>query len=121
MGGLGSVRCVPLVLGGRWHPGLTVMADHPALACLASQYAGWQLDYEGWFAMASGPGRARVRAEELYDDLVCDEQADVAVLCLETREAPPRSVAERVAQRARVDPRELTLLMAPTASLAGLA
>ena len=53
MAGLGSVAFGPVVLGGRSLPGLTVVTDHPALACLASQYAGWQIDREGYFAMAS--------------------------------------------------------------------
>ena len=80
MGGLGSVSFAPLVLEGRWMPGLTVVTDHPALACLGSQYAGWKIDRDGYFAMASGPGRALIRAEELYDDLDVDERASTAVL-----------------------------------------
>jgi methenyltetrahydromethanopterin cyclohydrolase len=62
MAGLGSVAFGPVVVGARSLPGLTVVTDHPALACLASQYAGWQIDREGYFAMASGPGRALIRA-----------------------------------------------------------
>src|SRR3954469_23313983 len=93
LGGLGSVTFAPLVLEGRWLPGLTVVTDQPALACLASQYAGWQIKREDYFAMASGPGRALVRAEELYDDLDVDEQASTAVLALETRDAPTDEVA----------------------------
>ena len=119
MAGLGSVSFIPLVFEGRWLPGLTVVTDRPALACLASQYAGWRLDHDDYFAMASGPGRALIRAEELYDDLDVDEHARAAVLCLETREAPPESVAEYVAERAGVTAADLTLLFAPTASLAG--
>ena len=34
--------------------------------------------------MASGPGRALARVEDLFDELAWREQADVAVLCLET-------------------------------------
>ena len=60
--------------------------DRPAVACLAAQYAGWRLDRDGYFAMGSGPGRALIRAEDLYDDLDWDEHASAAVLCLETRE-----------------------------------
>jgi len=119
MGGLGSVAFGPVVLEGRWLPGLTVVTDHPALACLASQYAGWQIDREGYFAMASGPGRALIRAENLYDDLDVDERASAAVLCLETRDEPPDELAAHIAERAGVVPGELTLLFAPTASLAG--
>src|ERR687883_55271 len=95
------------------------LADHPALACLAAQYAGWQIKREKYFAMASGPGRALIRAEDLYDDLDVDERASSAVLCLETRDAPPESIAAHVAERASVAPGDVTLLFAPTASLAG--
>ena len=119
MAGLGCVAYAPLVLDGRWLPGLTVTTDRPAVACLAAQYAGWRLDRDGYFAMGSGPGRALIRAEDLYDDLDWDEHASAAVLCLETREPPPAEVATFVAQRAGVAPSALTLLMAPTASVAG--
>ena len=119
MGGLGWVSFSSLTLEGWWLPALTVATDHPARACLASQYAGWKLEREKWFAMASGPGRALVRAEDLYDDLDVDERADVAVFCLEAREMPPAALIEDVAKRAGVDPRALTLLVAPTASLVG--
>jgi methenyltetrahydromethanopterin cyclohydrolase len=119
MGGLGSVAFAPVVLDGRWFPGLVVVTDHPALACLGSQYAGWKIDRDGYFAMASGPGRALIRAEDLYDDLDVDEQASTAVLCLETRGEPPEEVGAWVAERAGVGPSDLTLVYAPTASLAG--
>jgi methenyltetrahydromethanopterin cyclohydrolase len=119
MAGLGSVAFAPVVLDGRWLPGLTVVTDHPALACLGAQYAGWQIKRDGYFAMASGPGRALVRAEDLYDDLDVDERASTAVLCLETRDAPPDELAAWVAERASVEASQLTLLFAPTASLAG--
>src|ERR1700745_573969 len=51
MGGLGSVAFTPVVVEGRPLPGLTVVTDHPALACLASQYAGWQIKRDDYFAM----------------------------------------------------------------------
>jgi methenyltetrahydromethanopterin cyclohydrolase len=119
MGGLGSVAFTPVVVAGRSMPGLTVVTDHPALACLGAQYAGWQIKRDDYFAMASGPGRALIRAEDLYDDLDVDEQASTAVLCLETRDAPPGELAGEIARRAGVPPEQLTLLYAPTASLAG--
>jgi methenyltetrahydromethanopterin cyclohydrolase len=119
MAGLGNVAYAPLVIEGRWLPALTVTTDRPAVACLAAQYAGWRLDRAGYFAIASGPARALIRAEELYDDLDWDEHASIAVLCLETREPPPAEVADFVAERAGVPPAGLTLLMAPTASVAG--
>jgi methenyltetrahydromethanopterin cyclohydrolase len=119
MGGLGAITYAPQVIGARWLPALTVTTDRPAVACLAAQYAGWRIDRDGYFAMGSGPGRALIRAEELYDDLGWDEHAGAAVLCLETREPPPAEVADFVAERAGVPASALTLLMAPTASVAG--
>jgi methenyltetrahydromethanopterin cyclohydrolase len=119
MGGLCTLGLGSVTLGEVWLPAVTVSTDHPALACLGAQYAGWRLDRDGYFAMASGPGRALIRAEELYDDLDVDERAERAVLCLETREAPPPEVAAYAAQRAGVEPGALTILVAPTASLAG--
>src|SRR4029079_7300726 len=115
MGGLGAVTFAPLVLEGRWLPGLAVVTDHPPLACLGSQYAGWRLDRDGYFAIASGPGRALIRAEDLYDDLEVDERAQKAVLCLETREPPPAEITDYVAERAGVGASDLTLVFAPTA------
>src|SRR6478736_476136 len=56
MGGLGRIDPVPVVVGERTWPGLFVSADDPAAACLASQYAGWKLEHEKFFALASGPG-----------------------------------------------------------------
>jgi methenyltetrahydromethanopterin cyclohydrolase len=119
MAGLGTVAYAPLSIDGRWLPGLTVTTDRPAVACLAAQYAGWRIDRDGYFAMGSGPARALIRAEELYDDLDWDERASAAVLCLETREPPAAEVADFVAERAGVPPAALTFLMAPTASVAG--
>jgi methenyltetrahydromethanopterin cyclohydrolase len=119
MAGLGSVAYAPLTVEGRWLPALTVTTDRPAIACLAAQYAGWRVDRDGYFAMGSGPARALIRAEELYDDLGWQEQASAAVLCLETREPPPAAIADFVAERAGVPASALTLVMAPTASIAG--
>jgi methenyltetrahydromethanopterin cyclohydrolase len=119
MAGLCSLAFAPVTVHGRWLPAITVVTDRPVLACLASQYAGGKLDHDGYFAMASGPGRALVRAEDLYEDLDVDERADAAVLCLETRVPPPPDIAAYVAERAGVRPADVTLLVAPTASLAG--
>ena len=105
---------------GRWLPALTVTTDRPAVACLAAQYAGWRLDRDGYFAMGSGPGRALIRAEDLYDDLDWDEHASAAVLCLETRErAAGRRSPTSSPSAPACAPSALTLLMAPTASVAG--
>jgi len=120
LGGLGRVAFTSVDFGGWWLPALTVQTDHPTLACLAAQYAGWAVQHGDYFAMGSGPARALVRAEAaLYDELGYTEQAQVAVLCLESRTLPTDEIAAYIAGRAGLAPQALTLLVAPTASLAG--
>jgi methenyltetrahydromethanopterin cyclohydrolase len=119
MGGLGRLDPVPVVVGNRTWPGIGVAVDEPAAACLAAQYAGWKLEHGDFFAMASGPGRALARAEDLFDELAWREQAKEAVLCLETREEPPGEIVSKVAQRCGVEPAAVTFMIAPTASVCG--
>ena len=119
MGGLGRADPVPVTVGQRTWPGVAIGVDQPAAACLAAQYAGWKLEHEDFFAMASGPGRALARAEDLFKELSWHEDAEQAVLCLETRQDPPAAVVEKVAERCRVEPSALTFLIAPTASICG--
>jgi methenyltetrahydromethanopterin cyclohydrolase len=119
MGGLGRVDPVPVRVADRTWPGVSVAIAEPAAACLAAQYAGWKLEHEDFFALASGPGRALARAEDLFEELAWDERAECAVLCLETRQDPPAEIVERVSQRCGVQPAAVTFLTAPTASLCG--
>ncbi|MBA3554426.1 MAG: methenyltetrahydromethanopterin cyclohydrolase, partial [Gemmatimonadales bacterium] len=120
MGGLGNVAYTPLQVGGTSWPGLTVWTDHPAVACMASQYAGWAISVDKFFAMGSGPLRAHARVEkELFERLGYAEEVDHGVLVLEGRTLPDDAVAEWVAEKARLKPSKLTFVVAPTASLAG--
>ena len=91
----------------------------PIAACLASQYAGWKVSEGKYFAMASGPLRAAIGREDLYDDIGLRERADVAVGILESSKLPPDDVCLRLATEAGVSPDRLLLLVARTASSAG--
>lgn len=120
MGGLGTVSYAPLTLEGTMWPGVQVWTDHPADACMSSQYAGWAINPAGYFAMGSGPLRAVARVEkDLFARLGYSEDAARGVLVLEGRTLPTEDVAEWVAQKAGLTPSALTLAIAPTASLAG--
>jgi len=120
MGGLGHVSYTPLQIGAEAWPGVTVWTDHPAVSCMASQYAGWAISVEKFFAMGSGPLRAHARVErELYEKLGYEEEATHGVLVLEGRKLPDEAVVAWVAQKARLQPAQLTFVVAPTASLAG--
>lgn len=120
MGGLGDVDYAMLSLDGENWPGVQVRTDHPAISCMASQYAGWVIQVDKYFAMGSGPLRAHARVEkELFEKLGYAEQAEHGVLVLETRDLPTDAVAAWVAKKAGLTPAQLTFVVAPTASLAG--
>jgi methenyltetrahydromethanopterin cyclohydrolase len=116
---LADVAIVPDTLGGRSCPVVQVMTDHPVKACLASQYAGWAISVEKFFAMGSGPMRAAAAHEPIFARLGYREQSDCVVGVLEGRRPPTPAVVAKVAEACDVAPSAVTLLVAPTASLAG--
>lgn len=120
MGGLGHVSFLPVTVGADTWSGVHVWTDHPAASCMASQYAGWIINPEGFFAMGSGPIRAKARVErELFAKLGYVEDATRGVLVLEGRTLPTDEVAEWVAQKAGLAPGDVAFVVAPTASIAG--
>jgi methenyltetrahydromethanopterin cyclohydrolase len=116
---LADVALAPGTLPDLPCPQIQVATDHPVAACMASQYAGWQVSVGKYFAMGSGPMRAAYGKEELFDHIPGREQAPVAVGALETRKLPPPEVLDYLAERVRLPADRLTLLAAPAASLAG--
>lgn len=117
LAGLGQVDIVP---GNRdvWlGPSIAVRTDHPPLACLGSQYAGWQLSEGKFFALGSGPMRAAANKEEVFTKLGYHESAEHVVGVLETRKLPPPEIIELI--RNATGAKHVTLLVAPTASQAG--
>lgn len=120
MGGLGHIEYTTLSIGGETWPAVQVWTDHPAECCMASQYAGWAITPEGYFAMGSGPLRAKARVEkELFEKLAYGEESTRGVLVLEGRTAPTNDMAAWVAQKAGLTPDAITFAIAPTASVAG--
>ncbi len=119
LGALAQVSIVPGELGEKAIPLVQVVTDHPVRACLASQYAGWALKEGKFFAMGSGPMRAAAGTEAIFDLIGFREQAEEVIGVLETRKPPPAAIVARIAEACRVAPAVVTLLAAPTASLAG--
>jgi len=123
MGGLGRVQLQPDPALPRWPLTLSVASSQPVIACLASQYAGWSLSHgekpNAFFALGSGPARALARKEPLFGELGYEDHADTAVLVLESGKPPPPPLVERIAKDCGVAPGRLSILFAPTQSLAG--
>lgn len=120
MGGLGSVAITSSSPLERWPLGVMVHSSNPVVACLGSQYAGWTItDDAGFFALGSGPARALSRVEDLYKELGYTDHHDKAALVIEGESPPPPAVATQVAAACGVTANNLTVLYAPTGSLAG--
>jgi methenyltetrahydromethanopterin cyclohydrolase len=127
LGGLGEVRLVAAPaesdLAGEWPDlpwsAVTVSSRSPVAACLAGQYAGWKVSTPDYFAMASGPIRAAIGREDLFEHIGHREQPTVAVGILEASALPPDDVCRTLAADAGVAAERLVLLVARTASVAG--
>jgi methenyltetrahydromethanopterin cyclohydrolase len=119
LAGQAELSLLPGEVAGIACPQIQVVSDQPVLACMAAQYAGWQIAVGKFFAMGSGPMRAALGKEELFEHISGREQSPVAVGCLETRKLPDESVIEFIAKELNLPAAKITLLVAPAASLAG--
>jgi methenyltetrahydromethanopterin cyclohydrolase len=123
LGGLGRVSLETTDPSSAWPFTVTVHTSQPVLACLGSQYAGWGLSVEDkgkkYHVLGSGPARALGSTEKLFDELGYRDQADRAYLVLEADRTPPIALVEHVAKACRVSTDSLTVIYAPTSSLAG--
>ena len=115
--GLATIRVVDGE-GGR-DPFVAITTDQPVAACMAAQYAGWEIKGEGYFAMGSGPMRAAAGRETLFDVIGHRERPPVCVGVLESGRLPPDAVCVDIAAKCGVAPEQITLAVAPTASPAG--
>ena len=119
MGGLGRVTIGPAALRQATILEARVTVDHPLVACMASQYAGWKIQVNSFFAMGSGPARSLAAGEPLFEKFHLRSRSSSTVLLLETSTMPGPEVAEYVAARCGLSPDCLTLVAASTGSLAG--
>ncbi|UCD96440.1 MAG: methenyltetrahydromethanopterin cyclohydrolase [Candidatus Bathyarchaeota archaeon] len=120
MGGLGNVQLTPKPYGDIELLSVFVSTDHPATATLGSQFAGWQIKKDDFFAIGSGPARAlALKPRDIYEKIQYKDTADVAVLVLETAKHPPPSLIQDFCTECQVEPANLTIILTPTTSIAG--
>jgi methenyltetrahydromethanopterin cyclohydrolase len=123
LGGLGRVRLASDHSTPRWPWTINVTSQMPVIACLGSQYAGWSLSHgagqDAFFALGSGPARALAQRETVLTDIGYKDEADCATLVIESSKPPPREIVEKIAEDCRIATDALTLIYAPTQSLAG--
>ena len=128
MGGMGTVSISQSAYTDNWPLTINVHSTNPVLSCLGSQYAGWSLSHEKYFALGSGPARAMATKEKegvtmpvevLYKELDYQDEASSTVLVIENDKIPPIEIVDKVAAACGVSAKDLTIIVTPTSSLAG--
>ncbi len=128
LGGLGTVSLQHSQQCPNWPLTVNVHSTNPVLACLGSQYAGWSLSHEKYYALGSGPARAMATklkneqvqpVEALYTELDYRDRAERSVLVIENDALPPLPILDKVVEALGVSADRLTVIVTPTSSLAG--
>jgi len=120
MGGCGKARITHRSYGELELPSIFVYTDHPVIATLGSQFAGWQIKEGSYFAIGSGPARAlALKPKEIYDKIGYRDNFNKTVVVLETDRHPPTKLMERFAEECKISPENLAVILTPTASIAG--
>jgi methenyltetrahydromethanopterin cyclohydrolase len=122
LGGAGKAQLGFKTYGHITFPSITVSTDHPAIAALGSQFAGWRIkEPDGTIAIGSGPARAlALKPKDVFEEIGYKDTSDNAVLTLETNVLPSDALIEKVCTACNVKPENLIVVAAPTASIAGL-
>ena len=117
---LADLRYTTFDLKGIKWPAIQIATDNPVIACMASQYAGWRISVGDYFGMVSGPARAlALKPRELYEEIGYEDDFQAAVLFIESDKLPDERVVEYIAKQCSVDPENVMIAVAPTASIVG--
>ena len=120
LGGYGKARVTPAQYGDMILPSVFVVTDHPALSTLGSQFAGWQIKAGEFSAIGSGPARAlALKPKSLYEKIGYKDEADTAVIVLETEKMPPEEAIRKIAEKCNVSTEKLFVIVFSTTSLTG--
>jgi len=117
--GLATVQASVETLEGAPLTHVELSTDHPALGLLCAGKASWELSVGDFEGLGSGPARALVAEEDIFRRVGYREDADFAVLAVETGRLPGEEVARAVAERAGVPESAVFLPAYATASVTG--
>ena len=98
MGGAGKAQLGFKTYGDLTFPSITVSSDHPAIAMLGSQFAGWRIkEPDGNIAIGSGPVRAlALKPKDVFEEIAYKDVSDKAVITLESNVLPSDALIEKV-------------------------
>ncbi|UPW01022.1 methenyltetrahydromethanopterin cyclohydrolase [Halorussus gelatinilyticus] len=117
--GLATVQTRMDEVAGAPFQHVELTSDHPALALLCSQKAGWEVATDDFEGLGSGPARALVAEEDEFARVGYEDVSDFAVLAVESDDYPTEAAAEQVADLTGVETSSVFLAAVPTACLAG--
>ena len=117
--GLASVQTRMDDVAGAPTTHVELSTDHPALALLCAGKSGWELSVDSFEGLGSGPARAIVAEEDIFQRVGYADDADFAVLAVECDELPDEAVAAAVAERTGVPDSGVFLPAFSTASITG--
>ena len=121
LGGAGKAQLGFKTYGDLTFPSITISTDHPAIATLGSQFAGWRIKDGDNIAIGSGPIRAlAMKPKDVFEEIGYKDQSDKAVLTLESNALPSDALIEKVTAASGIQAQNLIVVVAPTASIAGL-
>lgn len=100
-------------------PHVELSTDHPGVALLCSQKAGWELDFEFFDGLGSGPARALVGEETEFEAMGFYDEFDLTVLAVESIDLPDDQIARHVAELAGVEESGVFLPTYALGSVAG--
>lgn len=121
LGGAGKAELGFKTYGDIAFPSVTITSDHPAIAMLGSQFAGWRIKDGESIAIGSGPARAlALKPKDIYEEIAYKDQSDKAVITLESNVLPSDVLIDKVCTASGISAANLIVVVAPTASVAGL-
>ncbi len=129
LGGLeAGRRLVEIALGGlgsaRIDSHLRLQVTAPALACAASQFPNWTLHYNKgkthFHGYGCGAAQVLAKKSPILKQLGYEDRAGKAALIVIADKIPPLDLSDQIAEMCGVEPDELTLIVTPAHSLAGM-
>ena len=120
MAGLAEVSVVPGIIDNYYVNFAQACIDRPAVACLGSQKPGWKLKADGFAGIGYGPARAiSQKPKNIYSAINYTDDAETAVINIETQVMPTAKELEYIAKQCSTDPECVVALIARPNSIAG--
>lgn len=100
-------------------PAANVMIDNPMLSVIGCEAGAWGLGEGEYAPVASGPVRAKANVDRWAQRVEYEDPSDYVLMQMQTRRMPDDETLEFVAESCGIPMANLTVMVAPSASLVG--